>query len=69
MKTVLVTGASGFVGRALCASLIQQGINVRAVVRDISKDNEPDFAIRMMHFTKGLQQAATAIANHEQATQ
>ncbi|MEN8236249.1 MAG: NAD-dependent epimerase/dehydratase family protein [Pseudomonadota bacterium] len=34
MKTALVTGASGFVGRALCESLVKQGVQVHAVVRD-----------------------------------
>ena len=30
---VLVTGANGFVGRALCARLLDEGISVRALVR------------------------------------
>ncbi|NNM59926.1 MAG: SDR family oxidoreductase [Legionellales bacterium] len=32
-KSILVTGASGFVGRALCAALLREGHQVRAVVR------------------------------------
>ncbi len=40
MKTALVTGASGFVGRALCQSLVKQGVLVHAVVRDIGKAPE-----------------------------
>jgi len=32
-KTVLVSGANGFVGKALCAELFQQGHGVRAAVR------------------------------------
>ena len=32
-KTVLVSGANGFVGKALCAELFQQGYCVRAAVR------------------------------------
>src|SRR5262249_58759174 len=31
---VAVTGASGFLGRALCARLVARGIEVRALVRD-----------------------------------
>ena len=33
MKRILVTGASGFVGRALCSYLLAQGYAVRAAVR------------------------------------
>lgn len=33
---VLVTGASGFVGTVLCASLVKQGYSVRAAVRETS---------------------------------
>ena len=33
-KSVLVTGASGFVGRHLTARLVEQGATVRALVRD-----------------------------------
>ena len=36
MKTVLVTGANGFIGRALCAELTKQKYSVRGVVRDSS---------------------------------
>jgi len=39
MKTVLVTGANGFVGRALCAELVGRKYAVRAVVRDASSLN------------------------------
>lgn len=31
--SVLVTGANGFVGRAVCAKLIERGLFVRGVVR------------------------------------
>src|SRR5690348_7318951 len=34
MKTLLVTGATGFVGRRLCALLEPHGYRVRAAVRD-----------------------------------
>jgi nucleoside-diphosphate-sugar epimerase len=33
LKRILVTGASGFVGRRLCAHLVKQGWQVRAAVR------------------------------------
>lgn len=41
-KLVLVTGANGFVGRALCTMLRQQGYEVRAAVRrsDVSLGSE-----------------------------
>ena len=34
MKTVLVTGANGFVGRHVCQRLVENGWRVRAAVRD-----------------------------------
>ncbi len=39
MKTVLVTGANGFVGRALCAELLKRKYSVRSVVRASSSWN------------------------------
>jgi nucleoside-diphosphate-sugar epimerase len=36
MKTVLVTGTNGFIGRALCTELARQKYSVRGVVRDLS---------------------------------
>lgn len=39
-KTVLVTGATGFVGTALCAYLYQQGFHVRALTRKKEPCNE-----------------------------
>ncbi|MDP2805321.1 MAG: SDR family oxidoreductase [Gallionellaceae bacterium] len=41
-ERILVTGASGFVGRALCGELLQRGYSVRAVVRYGSKPIELD---------------------------
>ncbi|MDB5796429.1 MAG: hypothetical protein JWP36_331 [Paucimonas sp.] len=40
MSAVLVTGANGFVGSALCASLERQGIEVRRAVRDAKSATE-----------------------------
>ncbi len=33
MKAALVTGAPGFIGRALCARLQERGVGVRALAR------------------------------------
>ena len=44
MKNVIVTGASGFIGKAVCKELVSNGIHVTAIVRnkqDLEKyDNE-----------------------------
>ncbi|MEQ1557909.1 MAG: SDR family oxidoreductase [Methyloglobulus sp.] len=40
MAKILVTGANGFVGSALCDSLREQGINVIAAVRRSAYENE-----------------------------
>lgn len=37
MTTVLVTGANGFVGCAVCAELVRRGYKVRGAVRSISR--------------------------------
>jgi uncharacterized protein YbjT (DUF2867 family) len=39
--TILVTGATGTVGRQVVAQLAQRGANVRALVRDVAKANLP----------------------------
>lgn len=39
-ETILVTGASGFVGRALCNTFARCGLNIRAAVRDDSSGRE-----------------------------
>ena len=42
MKTlVLVTGATGFVGRQILASLLKAGVELRLVVRDGSETRLP----------------------------
>lgn len=40
IKKALVTGASGFLGRALCGELSRQGVEVIAVVREGSRTGE-----------------------------
>lgn len=46
---LLVTGASGFVGTALCDQLIDRGYRVSAVLRNSSKFNNRDCEIFNMH--------------------
>lgn len=44
MKTVLITGANGFIGRKLCSYFLEKGIRIKGVVRNpsqIPKDIEP----------------------------
>lgn len=36
MTTVLVTGANGFIGRALCARIVRDGLACRGAVRELS---------------------------------
>jgi UDP-4-keto-D-QuiNAc 4-reductase len=38
MKHILVTGANGFVGAALCQHLVESGLKVRAAVRNLESD-------------------------------
>ena len=40
MKKVIVTGATGFIGEALCEELIKRNYEVIAVVRNMSKVTE-----------------------------
>jgi NADH dehydrogenase len=40
ISTVAVTGATGFVGRAIVTELLSRGYNVRALIRDTSKARE-----------------------------
>lgn len=37
MKRILVTGASGFIGQAICKTMLEHGINVRATGRNLAK--------------------------------
>lgn len=39
-KAILVSGANGFVGKALCAELFRQGVLVRAAVRSETRQTE-----------------------------
>ncbi len=40
MKTVLLTGASGYIGKHIALQLLNQGYSVRASVRNLSKSDE-----------------------------
>lgn len=44
---ILVTGASGFVGRALCQRLVESGFRVRAAIRNADRANGLDPAIEL----------------------
>src|ERR1051325_11432807 len=41
MNTVAVTGATGFIGRHLVASLLQRGVRVKAIIRPDSPSVAP----------------------------
>ena len=45
MKTVLVTGASGFIGLHCVDQLLSQGYEVRGTVRSLSRKNELETAL------------------------
>lgn len=45
MKKVLITGASGYIGKHIVLTLLQDGYDVRASVRDISKGEEVRSAV------------------------
>ena len=46
-KSALITGANGFVGRALCNEMLRKGWQVRAVVRSSSKMQDSVEAVVM----------------------
>ena len=39
--TILITGATGFIGKYLCLTLLQQGHDVQALTRSKSSLNHP----------------------------
>lgn len=41
MPTVFITGATGFIGRALCVKMLENGWNVSGTYRDVSGDKLP----------------------------
>ena len=45
MKRVLITGASGYIGKHITLALLNQGYTVRASVRNLSKSNEVRSAV------------------------
>ena len=61
MTTVAVTGASGFVGGALCRTLVAKGFEVRALVRDPARYTGPA-GVRALHceLPDGIDEAALA---------
>ena len=46
--TVLITGASGFVGRALCSHLVARGLDVFATVRNLPDASVPSVEYRIV---------------------
>ena len=46
MTTVLLTGASGYIGKHITLQLLNQGYNVRASVRSLSKSSEVINAVK-----------------------
>ena len=44
---VLVTGAAGFIGRALCEHLLDEGLRVRALVRRGGRRLPPEITVRL----------------------
>ena len=48
-KTILVTGASSGIGRAITTLLLEQGYRVTGLARDFSK-----FPCHDRHFTRGI---------------
>ena len=44
---VLVTGAAGFIGRALCAQLLDEGLRVRALVRRGGRQLPSEITVRL----------------------
>jgi hypothetical protein len=46
MTTVLLTGASGYIGKHIALQLLNQGYEVRASVRSLNKSDEVRSAVR-----------------------
>ena len=46
MTTVLITGASGYIGKHITLQLLNQGYKVRASVRSLSKSSEVKNAVK-----------------------
>lgn len=61
MKRILVTGASGFVGRGLCAALQARQLDFLAVARSNPGHNAPTFIVEDMHAATDWQPALAGV--------
>jgi uncharacterized protein YbjT (DUF2867 family) len=61
MTTVLVTGATGLIGSNICAAALEQGYEVRALVRDQARADELE-ALGVEIFRGDIADRATVLA-------
>ena len=59
MATTLVTGATGFIGRPLCAALLERGYHVKASVRSTGKDRVLDE--RIVRFSADIENSPSHV--------
>ena len=58
-KTVLVTGAAGFIGRNLCRHLCNSGFQVRSLLHNAEQEELFAPELELEHFTGDLLNAAS----------